>query len=228
MRTRLPAFGNPYAQILAGVALQLLVLGVSPRPAIQQSANLALTLWMALALRTITGGRRTLLIALALGWSPAILELLVPLAGSPLFLKVIKEALWAAFPFFVGGSIVRPLFAKDEVGHHELAGAVTLYLLLGLGFAGVYELIYSFDAGSLSFATPPAGEFPAVPHFLYFSFVTLATLGYGDVAPVGTWARLVAVTESLIGLLYVSIIVARLVSIHAASALRSGSGGSDG
>lgn len=212
---------NPHGHLLAAVAIQLIVLGVAPRPALQQSANVLLTLWIAAALFGLTGKVRTAVALLALGWTPALLELVIPLAASPPPLQILKECLWAAFPFLAGATILGPIFAKEEVGHRELAGAVTVYLLVGLGFAGIYEMIYTLDPGSLVFATPPADAFPAFPHFLYFSYVTLATLGYGDVSPVGTWSRLVAVLESLVGLLYVSIMVARLVSIHAATALRA-------
>jgi uncharacterized membrane protein len=60
------------------------------------------------------------------------------------------------------------------------------------------------------------GNDPVLTDFLYFSFVTLATLGYGDVAPVSPGARLTAVLQSLLGLLYVSILVGRMVGLHTA------------
>lgn len=110
-----------------------------------------------------------------------------------------------------------PILSTGDVGYHELAGAVALYLLLGLGFSNVFEIVFQLDPTSFLFDQTAFGEAPAFTVFLYFSFVTLATLGYGDVSPVSRVAILTAVLEPLLGLLYVSILVGRMVGFHIAS-----------
>jgi hypothetical protein len=91
---------------------------------------------------------------------------------------------------------------------------VAAYLLLGLGWALAYELVALLDAGAFS-GTGLAGS-PRYP-FVYFSFVTLTTLGYGDVTPVHPVARSLAIAEGLTGQLYPAILLARLVSLATGS-----------
>jgi hypothetical protein len=171
---------------------------------------------MAAALTTLTGDGRDFWAFTLLGWAPAILELLVPASSTPDGLQVAKEVLWAAFSFLLAARLLLPLFETDDVGHGELAGAVAVYVLLGVGFADVYEIIEGLDPAAISFSRTAMGSDPVLTDFLYFSFVTLATLGYGDVAPVSPGARLTAVLQSLLGLLYVSILVGRMVGLHTA------------
>ena len=213
MPPRLPA---PYLQLLGALLLQVCILALAPPAWIQQGSNLLLTVWMAAALATLTGDRRDLWAFTVLGWAPAVLQLVVPASSTPEGLQVAKEVLWAAFSFLLAARLLLPLFETDDVGHGELAGAVAVYVLLGVGFADVYEIIEGLDPAAISFSRTALGEEPVLTDFLYFSFVTLATLGYGDVAPVSPGARLTAVLQSLLGLLYVSILVGRMVGLHTA------------
>lgn len=210
-RRRLPA---PYAQLMAALAIQLGILALAPAAWIQQGSNVVLTLWMAAATVTITWRRVDFWVVLALGVTPALMALVIPPEAHTVPVMVTEEVLWIAFPAYLVARIFAPLYASREVGVHELLGAVTVLLLMGLGFADVHELIYTLNPGALVFANLPPGGHPDFGDFLYFSFVTLATLGYGDVSPVGHVSRLAAVVESLAGLLYVAIIVARMVALQ--------------
>jgi hypothetical protein len=100
---------------------------------------------------------------------------------------------------------------------HRVQGAVAAYLLLGLAWSFAYELAMLGSADAVHFAD--ATGFPAaqVPRLVYFSFVTLTTLGYGDIVPVSPAARSLAVTEALIGQLFPAILIARLVSLEISS-----------
>lgn len=69
-----------------------------------------------------------------------------------------------------------------------------------------------------SFSVSPAGETLDGFNSFYFSFVTLSTIGYGDITPVSRIARMMAVVEAITGMFYVAVLVARLVSIHSAKA----------
>jgi voltage-gated potassium channel Kch len=192
------------------------MLALAPPRLVQQSGNLVFTLWIAAALVSITGIRRTFWLALILGFAPALTELLVPFSVSPLPLRLAKEALWIAFPVYVAVELLVKMFQAEDITHGEIAGAVALYLLMGVAFGDVFELVNDLLPGAVIFQDLPAGATPGFADFLYFSFVTLTTTGYGDVAPAHPIARAVAMFEALVGLMYLSILVARIVSIHTA------------
>ena len=87
-------------------------------------------------------------------------------------------------------------------------------LVLGLIAAIAYSALYSFD--SRAFSKLPTGN-GGTDDWLYFSFVTLTTVGYGDITPIGRAARALAMLEGLVGQLYPAIIIARFVSLPSTS-----------
>ena len=87
--------------------------------------------------------------------------------------------------------------------------ALCVYLLIGLGYASVYGFIGAVDPAGLF--GPQSGAGDSLIR-MYFSFITLTTVGYGDFVPYSDPARMVAVTEALIGQVYLVTIVALLVS----------------
>ena len=102
-------------------------------------------------------------------------------------------------------------FAKGRITVQRIQGAVAVYLLVGLVFGLMYALIELSSPGAIAFGVssgdPMAG-------FVYYSFVTLTTLGYGDITPVTSAARQMAILEGLIGQLFPAILLARLVSLE--------------
>lgn len=127
-----------------------------------------------------------------------------------------------AFLFASAGLIVRSLFNSDALSADSIFGTVCGYLFLGLGWAVVYLVIEGFRPGS--FAVSPAlldaqeteGVNPSVLN--YFSFVTLSTVGYGDVTPISPVTRTLAWIEALTGQFYLAVVVAGLVSKIATNA----------
>jgi hypothetical protein len=163
--------------------------------------------------------RRQRLFALALGVPTALLSVgghaLPEEAGVPvLFAGHLCEVL-----FFLGASvlIVRALFTAPALTFDSVLGAVCGYLFLGLGWAVLYATVEGLRPGS--FEVGPrlvAGGDPArpLPHVLtYYSFVTLTTVGYGDVTPVSPATRTLAWVEAITGQFYLAVIVAGLVSM---------------
>jgi hypothetical protein len=96
------------------------------------------------------------------------------------------------------------------VTFHRIQGAIAAYLLLGVLWAHAYALVAHLRPAAFSGAVSAADGHRA---FLYFSFVTLTTVGYGDVLPVHAAARSLAMLEAVAGPLYLAILVARLVSL---------------
>nr|WP_249732101.1 potassium channel family protein [Roseococcus sp. SDR] len=97
----------------------------------------------------------------------------------------------------------------------RIEGAIAAYLLIGLIFACLFDLVQGLDPGAFQY-NGPAPEARQVVGHLFFSFVTLTTTGYGDVVPVHPVARALAILEALIGQLYLAILLARLVSLEIA------------
>jgi hypothetical protein len=113
----------------------------------------------------------------------------------------------------------RNAFSSGPVDRERLSAALSLYLLFGLIFALVFAVIEELLPGSFHFAAPRPADFVARPlsDMVYFSFVTLATLGYGDIVPLSGSARGLAVLEAVIGQMYLVVVVARLVSLYGQS-----------
>jgi len=130
--------------------------------------------------------------------------------------------------FLFGASvlIVKSLFSARTLTFDSILGAVCGYLFLGLAWAVLYALIEGFRPGS--FAISPklvtGGEVarPLPDVLTYYSFVTLTTVGYGDISPVSPAARTRSWMEAITGQFYLAVIVAGLVSVLAARGKREG------
>jgi len=112
---------------------------------------------------------------------------------------------------YCGAMILRSLLRVDRVFLNEIIGTLNLYLILGHSWAFLYLMLESSSPGSFNF-----GDEAASLHlqFLYFSFVTLTTVGYGDVIPLSPAAKMCSVLEAILGQFYVAVVVAYLVSMY--------------
>ncbi|WP_397453612.1 potassium channel family protein [Pseudomonas sp. NA-150] len=105
------------------------------------------------------------------------------------------------------------VFASGVVTLDRISGAVALYVLMGTVWAEAYQLVILNHPGAFSGSTL-AETTSDRSIWIYFSFVTLTTVGYGDIVPVAPAARSLANLEALIGQLYPAIVLARLVSLQ--------------
>jgi hypothetical protein len=122
----------------------------------------------------------------------------------------------------IGATLGMIVFGPGKVTFDRIDGAIALYVLIGMIWAYAYQLVnlrvpHAFAGAALD----PDSENPST--WIYFSFVTLTTAGYGDIVPVARQARSLANLEGLIGQLYPAIVLARLVSLH----LAGGGSGTD-
>jgi hypothetical protein len=118
-----------------------------------------------------------------------------------------------AAALFVGYAVVAVfsyLARQEEVTADMIMAAASEYVLIGILFGLLYHLVDMAYPGSFSFSGLEAIR----SWFLYFSFVTLTTTGYGDVIPVSSQARSLATLEAITGQLYIAIAVARLVGLY--------------
>lgn len=103
--------------------------------------------------------------------------------------------------------ILRRIFQHPTINGQTVLGAICVYLLLGLMFAFFYHGVWALDHGAFSGDLGSSAQ----AGLGYFSYVTLATLGYGDIVPVSQWARSLAVVEALVGQIFLVTLVAALV-----------------
>jgi hypothetical protein len=94
----------------------------------------------------------------------------------------------------------------------QIYAGISVYLMLGLAFGCMYYLLVILNPDCFSVNTAKSGG--GTPDLMYFSFVTLATLGYGDITPVTKAARTMAEVEAIAGTLYIAVFMARLVSLR--------------
>lgn len=108
------------------------------------------------------------------------------------------------------------LFSGKVTGNHIL-GAICLYLLMGLIWATAYTLLQiSFNQSFISLSETTAW-YSLFPDFVYFSFVTITTLGFGDISPTLPLARFLVYLEAIVGQFYLAILVASLVGTRMSS-----------
>jgi hypothetical protein len=121
----------------------------------------------------------------------------------------IRWALLAAFFALTAVGLFSYLRSSRIVTQAHLYTAVNVYLLLGLLWATLYLALDAFDPGSIQVGSHPAER---ETNLLYFSLVTLSTIGYGDIVPLSGESRILAALEGVTGVLYIAITVALLVS----------------
>jgi voltage-gated potassium channel Kch len=141
------------------------------------------------------------------------------------FLVVTSRVITLVFLGVTGVFLSRYFWKHRVVDAGSLAGALSVYLLLGYFWGTAFGLLEYLEPDSFQGACLPrpdgASSCDALradfPRLGYLGFVTLTTLGYGDVVPVGTWARAMAGLEALLGQLFLVVLVARLVALHASA-----------
>ena len=127
------------------------------------------------------------------------------------------------FLTFVTAVIIGYVVRRERVGMGKILGAISAYLLLGLVWALIYGALELSSPGSFRLGMGLAAESEiahSVPHwadldnFIYFSLVTLSTLGYGDIVAVTRAARSLSAVEAIVGQLYLTILLARLIGLQ--------------
>ena len=144
---------------------------------------------------------------------------LAPL-GTPLGMTgPLTLSIWSAIAFLAAFRALRYALVADRVHLRHLLAALNAYLLVGVFFGAIWLALEESMPGSLLAGGAPIADM-TLPDGIYFSFVTLATLGYGDITPVTPLARGIAVFEAVFGQLYLAVMVARLVSLRIAADTR--------
>jgi voltage-gated potassium channel len=134
-------------------------------------------------------------------------------------LSRISTALTIFFFMMIVIKLIIQVAGTKHVTIQVILEAINSYLLLGLVFTLLTALLMAIDPGAISFEAGIVNN-PEVSHlseFLYYSFVTMSTLGYGDVVPVSSVAKSIAILTSVSGQIYVAVILALLVGKFAST-----------
>ena len=116
---------------------------------------------------------------------------------------------------FVVANLLRFVLRAPSVNVEVLCASIAAYLMLGLMWTMAYWLVDQLTpGGAFSFNTNTGKQSMNGFNAFYFSFITLSTVGYGDITPVSRIARWLAALEAMTGLLYVAVLIARLVALY--------------
>lgn len=214
-----PRGSSDHAAVLLLVAIGLLI-GSMPFFAAMRDGDLIesllLTLVMIMSVRAVGGRRGTHVVALLL--------VLPALAGKwinhfhPDWISPLVHIIGAIVFFgFVVAHLLRFIVLSPKVDGNVLCAGVSGFLLLGLLWIPAYLLVARLNPAAFNL---PAGSVMNGFSAFYFSFITLCTVGYGDISPASDVARMLAVLEAVTGLFYMAVLVSRLVSMHASGHAR--------
>ena len=113
------------------------------------------------------------------------------------------------FSAFATWKMLTGIVRSERVTGNVLAGALATYIMAGLAFGVIYGVIAVRRPDAFLTNTAAPASFPDL---VYFSFVTLLTIGFGDVAPVAPFARAVVLVEGLFGVVFTTVVMAALVA----------------
>jgi len=208
MRPVLRRNENNFLYLLIGLLVILLLapIGVGRFEGI---VNLAFTVTMMTGVWSLAKKRR----AYILGWILGSLSLLISLAdlaSARPWLLPLGGGVALLFCALSMTIVLGEVLFGTHLTVNRMAGAVCVYLLLGLSWAFVYGFVFLAAPGSFTGVASESleGQFLTL---VYYSFVTLTTMGYGDITPASHLARALAYLEAIAGVMYVAILVASLI-----------------
>jgi hypothetical protein len=129
----------------------------------------------------------------------------------------VGECFGIAFIAFLVVVILSFIFSEHEVTINVIYASIVVYLLVAIMWAFIYSVLESINPGS--FATGEGQIEVGRRLYIYYSFVTITTLGYGDMTPITDLANTFSFLEAVTGQLYIAILIARLVGTHIAQSM---------
>lgn len=177
---------------------------------IQLLTDIFLSVILLLVIHTISEKRSIFFIGCSLAFPCLILKWSEYLAGNPLFWNL-AEVFGALFTAYALISIWSFIAHQETVTTEVIMAAVCGYFLIGFMWGFIYFFLESAQPGSFQIVQHGAGDQSCC---IYFSFVTLTTVGYGDTTPVSNAARSLAVLEAVMGQFYLAVTIARLVGAY--------------
>jgi len=173
-----------------------------------------LSLVLIAAVLAVSNRRSTLVVAVLLA-TPAIIGRWIDHFRPHLVPPAVFLIAGLVLVTFVVINLLRFVLRAPSVSTEVLCASISAYLMLGLAWTMAYWLVDQLTpGGAFSFNTNAGPRSMNGFTGFYFSFITLSTVGYGDITPVSRIARWLAAMEAMTGLLYVAVLIARLVALY--------------
>ena len=191
------------------IAIDLEIFSFETLRAVSFSALLAIGLW------SLRSSGRAFSAAIAFVIVGIVLNLLFAYYKQTVF-QVYSTIALLAFLLLATGTAMKQIATANNISANRIVGAICVYLMLGVIWALSYGLLEVMIPGSFGGLSDEAATLSWSPDWIYFSFVTLTTLGYGDVLPLTFFSRTLAYFEAIVGQFYLAVLVAGLVSAYLA------------
>jgi len=150
------------------------------------------------------------LIALAFGL-PSIILGWFPQDSFIVLSQSILHTILYSYAIFMILSVLMP---QKKADIETIYGTISVYILIGLCWTNIYNIVDFFHPGSFAFSNPIIDRPFDWSDYLYYSFVTLTTLGYGDIVPVAPQARSCAILESIFGVIFIAVMVSKTIGLY--------------
>jgi len=207
-----------YARLLATLALAIL-LGLPLREAGRGDVfSLVVAMVLYAGARAATNSPRRRRFYLALLTPTVALDLWIFTMGGGESLAVVGSTLHIGFMIFTGFGILEHLAREKAVSLDTILGGICVFLLIGMVFGYAFSMVETLFPGSLlergqRLRPPPHAnaQVERRPEAIYFSFITLTTVGYGDITPARSLARVLAILEAVAGQIFLTTFLAFLV-----------------
>jgi hypothetical protein len=206
---------NNFSWLLLALLVFLFIVPVADDLAVLSNPvvrALSFSLLVLIGVWSLRGGGRIYTLGIFFVVAGIIANILAANFPSPVFQYASYGAFFGFLLTAISYALVR-VGSETHISANRLIGAVCIYLLLGVIWAVAYTIVDMIDPGSFKGLTPHDGR-GWDSDWLYFSFVTMTTLGYGDISPVSATAKAIAYLQAVFGQFYIAILVAGLVSAY--------------
>ena len=217
-------FLGKFSYLLA--SLLTLLIGVAVGDNGRASATILCLLFAAVLLAAIATACRlhkTIRVGLALAIPMLLVSIVAVYASDSPQVVLVHDVLAIAFFLFSSYHVLCAVLGDKQVTLDTIVGAICLYLLMGLVWTYLYSIIQTVDPSAFGLAPTVKISSVSLPQtsglqpLVYLSFVTMTTLGYGDIAPVSRLAQTACYLQAVFGQFFLAVLVARLVALYLAS-----------
>jgi hypothetical protein len=212
-------YSDPLLTVLTAL-LMFVMFVVAPLQAAGFAVFQAFGVFAALAMMTgvlILSGSSIAVFGVLVAISLNVLVIIFRLRGTPSAYDLhMVAAAWLVLSITLGAVVGSAVFGPGVVTYHRIVGAVLLYLLIALAFVALFVFVGLLSPKAFS-GLVLEDNTTFASSAIYFSFVTLTTVGYGDIVPIHPIARSLCNLEAICGQLYPATLLARIVTLEVAS-----------
>lgn len=208
-------FDGKFLHLLISIFVVLLLYGILANVHMGRViVELSFSLMLLLSVRAIRGKKNIVFTAIILFCLVVILRWSAEFSNRN-FLLLCSNILTAINLFVIVAAILKNILTVNDVMINDVYGAICVYLLIGIIFAFIFYSSQMIDPQSFFYLRNiPSSHALALPEFIYLSFITLTSVGFGDISPVSTMAKTLTYMEAVIGQIYVIVLIARIVSLY--------------